>query len=107
MAVFSTVGGYGSGVINADGSALVDTEDGIPSVGPALVTTGANAGALAPAVVNSVVAPNTGIPIFNSVLIEIRCLNNLLMLQLGASAPDLEQMRADELFNTIVGQGTI
>lgn len=103
-APYSTVGGYGSATVQADGSLLVDTEDGIPVVGPAFVLPG---GGLQAAVISPIVPGNIGVPELNAVLIELRVITSLLLLQLGVQAPDVEQMRADELWNTTVGSGSI
>jgi hypothetical protein len=100
----STVGGYGNPVINNDGSMLVDTEDGIPVVGPTL---NAVTGQLSAAVINPAVPANTGVPELNAILIELRVLTALVHAQLGATNLDLEQMRADELWNTTIGSGVV
>lgn len=100
----STVGGYGSPIIQQDGSMLVDTEDGVPILGPAfnLAT-----GGLSAAVVNPIVPANSGIPELNAILIELRLITRLLIANMGPLAEDVEQMRADELWNTTIGQGVI
>jgi hypothetical protein len=92
---------YGA-VINADGASLADTEDGIPVVGPSL---NAAAGNLSAAVISSVANPDAGIPVLNAILIEFRVQNTLLHAQLGATNYDFEQMRADELYNTMLSTG--
>ena len=93
----STVGGYGSPTINSDTAALVDSEDGVPAIVPALnpVT-----GALSQAVVSGVAPPSTAVPPMNAILVELRVISALLHFQLGATSLDLEQMRADELYNS-------
>lgn len=109
-AAFPTTAGYGNGLINTDGAALVDTEESVPALGPSFGAT--PTGVLSPASVDpdpnsTAVNAQPGVPAVNAVLIELRCITNLLMLQLGQQAPDIEQMRADELWNTTIGSGTI
>ena len=111
---FPTTGGYGNGLINTDGSALVDTEDGTAITAPqfypnvATVTSGSTAPATTdPAPLNPWISVEPGLPPLNALLVEIRVLNALLILQLGDKAPDLEQMRADEAYVTSIVTGSI
>lgn len=111
---FPTTGGYGNGLINADGSALVDTEDGVPVVLPQFQPSNpaVPSGQFTPAQVdpdpnNTFVGLETGIPIFNALLVELRVHNALMVLQMGVIAPDLDQMRADESFVTSIVTGSV
>lgn len=105
MAAANTVGGYGTPLVQADQSLLVDTEDGVPVVGPTLAPASGN---LVAAIINTIVpASNVGIPPLNAILIELRVIAALLHSQLGDTKLDLEQMRADELFNTTIGSGVV
>lgn len=100
----STVGGYGSPIIQQDGSMLVDTEDGVPVIGPQLNPA---TGALSPAVINPIIPGGSGIPELNAILVELRLITRLLIANMGPLAEDPEQMRADELWNITIGQGTV
>ena len=99
---------YGAiGYLQSDGSWLVDTEDGVsvfvPSFG-GVATGGLSGGQVSP-------VPNWqqtgGVPVLNAILVELRVMNMLLREQLGASPLDLNQMRADELFNIITTSGQV
>jgi hypothetical protein len=98
---FSTVGGYpgqATNVTTPSGNvgAFTDTWDGVPSLAPGL----SNQAGLTPIQIDpSLAPPGSGMPIMNAVLIELRVLNALLALQIGAAVPDLQQMRADEAWN--------
>ena len=106
---FSTVGGYGgnpNNVLNPSGLAagLSDAVDGFPTLHP--VITGP--GPLAPAVIDaSTYAPGSGMPEVNAILSELRVISALLALQMGAAAPDLQIMRADEVWNTNINTGVL
>lgn len=93
------------GPSNPDGTVFVDTVDGSPALVPSFSGT---SGALTPAIVNPLAIPDTaGVPSQNALIVELRVLNNLLSLQLGDRSPDLEQMRADEFFNSSVATGVV
>ena len=101
----STVGGYGNPTINPDGAAVVDPENGIPVVGPAINTVTGN---LSAAIISPTVASNTGIPVLNAILVELRRIANLLEANSGVGlVEDAEIMRANELYNITVGTGVI
>ena len=102
---YSTVGGYGGPLILSDGASLSDTEDGVPAFVPAFNPTGP--AALAQAIISPVQSAYGGTPIQNALLVEIRVMNALIALQMGASAPDLEQMRANELFDCSLGTALV
>jgi hypothetical protein len=103
-APFSTVNGYGNPSPSlvtdpASGltSSLVDTADGFSTLHPSL---NAN-GSLSPFVIDPVpISPAVGMPEINAVLVEARVISQLLHIQLGTLAPDLQIMRADEAWNT-------
>ena len=80
-----------------DGSLITSDEDGFPTLGATLTSTGGYAVNIVPGAASQ---NYIGFPVANSVLVELRVMNSLLALALGASAPDLDQMRADEAFNT-------
>lgn len=110
-AAFSTVGGYGgnaSVVLDpASGltTGLVDTADGIPALIPQIIP---STGQLAASIVDPVpVSPAIGIPEINAVLVELRVVTQLLHMQMGERAPDLQIMRADELFTSTIGSGVL
>ena len=46
-------------------------------------------------------------PVLNAILIELRVLNEQFRSQLGTQASDLQQMRADEQWNTDPTKGTL
>lgn len=102
------VTGYGptAGPSNVDGVTFVDTVDGTPGLSPAF---GANP---PPTFAQAVIIPTAigdtaGMPSQNAIVIELRVITNLLLLQLGASAPDPSQMRADEAFNINLATGVL
>lgn len=101
--VTSTAGGYGpsSPTQNPDGSQLVDTEDGVPAFVPLLSASGG----LSLGQQSSLWQGQVGVPIINAVLIELRVMNALLHSQLGDTKLDLQQMRADEFFNSSLATG--
>jgi len=96
---YSTVGGYGSSlpIVNPDGSALVDTEEGAPATAPAFATPTATTSNLvsATSALGPTLAATPGIPILNAVLIELRLIAEIL--NDNTSGRDLVQMRASIL----------
>jgi hypothetical protein len=101
----------GPATINSDGSLLVDTEDGtfayvsgfttaMLAGGPSLLSQ-ANQNPYANYLTSG------GVAAMNAMLVELRVLNALLIWQMGANAPDLNQMRADELYNSTIGTGVV
>ena len=110
---FSTVGGYGGNpsvtVDPATGlaSGLVDTADGYPALYPSLTALG---GGLTPFVINPIpINPSIGMPEINALLVELRMLNTPLREQMGDTkvSYDLQTMRADEFWNTLVTAGAL
>ena len=110
-APFQTTGGYGGNPSNVvdptTGQAigLVDTQDGIPTLHPVI---GAN-GALSPLVIDPAAPPAfyAGMPEINAILCELRVISALLHMQLGATQLDLQNMRADEAWNTSILTGAL
>ena len=98
-------------VVNSDGSLLVDTEDGtfafVPGFSAATIA-GTGIG-LSQSNLNPYGTWQTtgGVAALNALLVELRVANQLLLWQMGANAPDINQMRADELFNCTLGTGAI
>jgi hypothetical protein len=103
---YSTAAGYSlTGPSNPDGTVFTDTVDGTPVVGPQFAQNGQS---LIPAISNPTLASDVaGISVQNAILIEWRILTALMAFQLGSACPDIEQMRADELWNTTIGQGVV
>jgi len=100
-----TAYGPTAGPINPDNTPIVDTVDTVPIVGPSLTASGLLA---VTAPFNPLIPPDTaGIPGNLGLLIEMRVANYLTALLLGTGAPDLEQMRANELFKITIGTGTV
>lgn len=100
---FQTTGGYGGNssvvVDPATGlsSALVDTADGFPVLSPYLNPNGT----LTPFVIDPIpISPAIGMPEINALVVELRVISQLLHMQMGVLAPDLQIMRADEAWNT-------
>ncbi len=95
-----------SPTVNSDGSLLVDTEDGTFAFVPGF---SGNAGVLAQSNVNPYANWQQvgGVAALNAMLVELRVANQLLIWQMGANAPDLNQMRADELFNCTLGTAQV
>lgn len=103
VAAVTTVGGYGSGAIQPDGSLLVDTEEGQSVVAPVFTADGS--GNVTGATV-SPSAPNLpGMPIQNAILIELRLITSLLTDMLGDKAPDTRALRAELAFNILPATG--
>ena len=106
---YSTVGGYGGNpalVQSPSGLAagLSDAVDGFPTLSPLISPTGK----LVPAVIDStLMAPGSGMPEVNAILIELRVISALLAYQLGDRVPDLQVMRADEAWNTNIATGAL
>ena len=80
-----------------DGSIVTSDEDGFPTLGATLTPTGAIVQNIVPGLASQ---NYIGFPISNSILVELRVLNSLLAASFGQNAPDLDQMRADEAFNS-------
>lgn len=100
---FQTTGGYGGNasvvVDPASGlsSSLVDTADGFPVLSPYLNPNGT----LTPFVIDPIpISPAIGMPEINALVVELRVISQLLHMQMGVLAPDLQIMRADEAWNT-------
>lgn len=99
--------GYGptASPTNSDGIPFVDTTNGVSVLGPGF---SGFAGALSSIALDPKTIQDTaGLPQQNAILIELRVITSLLLFQLGASAPDVEQMRADEYWNTSLSTGTL
>lgn len=99
--------GYGGlqGPTNPDFTPLVDTVDGMPVAYPAV-------NGLTGQISQFVVDPKTvidtaGLPSQNAIIVELRCITNLLAIYLGDRCPDLQQMRGEEIFNTMIGTGIV
>jgi|SRR5882672_2392079 len=109
MVAFNPAGptGFGptAGPTNADGVGFVDTVDGVPTAGPLIVPSAAippptfGQFIQTPATISDV----SGVPSQNAILCELRVISTLLQMQMGASAPDLTQLRADALWETTLG----
>ena len=97
---------YTNGPFNADGTPFIDTVDGVPTLAPGFGTS--NPPTFSPIVINPItVSDGAGQPSQNAILVELRVITQLLLLQLGSSAPDAEQMRADEAWNTSLSTGAL
>jgi hypothetical protein len=101
---YGTTAGYGSPSVNSDGAALVDTQDGIPAVVPQLNPA---TGQKTAAAVTSIANPDTAVPELNAILVELRVIAYLLYQINGDNQLDLEQMRSDELFNSLPATGVV
>jgi hypothetical protein len=105
--------GFGGiqGPSNPDGTVFVDTVDGVPAAGPAIVP---SAAIPPPTFATAMVTPTSivdtaGVPPQNAMLIELRVIANLLLMMIGSppgATPDLTQMRADEFWNTSIGNSS-
>ena len=97
---------YGQPLGLPDGSVLVADESGVPVLGP--VINGAS-GTAVQNIINAALGQGavggSGVPVLNAILIEFRVQNNLLLYSLGATALDIEQMRADEAYNVSLSSG--
>ena len=108
---FSTVGGYGGNPSNTIDPTtglsigLVDTMDGFPTLHPQFSASGA----LSAIVADPAAPPNfyAGMPMLNAMLCELRVISALLHSQLGATQLDLQNMRADEAWNTSILTGVL
>ena len=108
---YSTVGGYGgnaSVVQQPSGltSFLDDALDGYPTLHPSLNPNGS----LSPVVIDpSTISAASGLPEINAVLVELRVISALLREQMGDTkvSYDLQTMRADEFWNTLVTAGAL
>ena len=112
MAIPGTAGAQSpnNATVNPDGSLLVDSVDGIYVFAPALnLSNGTLASANVSGIPLSSSFPGTaqGIPQQLAILVELRVMNTLLHSQLGDTRLDLEQMRADELYNVVPATGNI
>lgn len=104
-APFSTVAGYGGNPTNVtqqpsgNVAGLYDDIGGFAVVGPYLNQV--TSYGLVPIVIDATTVPAySGLPEINAILIELRVLTALLHFQLGPTNLDLEQMRADEAYQT-------
>ena len=94
------------GPSNPDGTVLIDTVDGMPALYPGLKADGS--GNLVPFVIDpKTVVDTAGLPSQNAIIVELRCITNLLAVYLGDKCPDLQLMRAEEIFNTMVSTGSV
>lgn len=85
-----------------DGSVITSDEDGSPVLAPILTSTGS----VIPNVTPGAPAQNlVGALIQNTILVELRVMNSLILYSLGATSLDLEQMRADEAYNISLTSG--
>ena len=84
-------------LLATDGSQITSDEDGFPTLGATLTALGNYAVNIVPGAASQ---NYVGFPVNNSILVELRVLNSLLALSFGQNAPDLDQMRADEAFNS-------
>lgn len=93
------------GPANPDFVPFIDTVDGIPVVYPAVngVTGQMSQFTIDP----KTVVDTAGLPPQNAIIVELRCITNLLAIYLGDRCPDLQQMRAEEIFNTMVPTGLV
>ena len=117
VAPFSTVGGYGGNPslsldpISGVSASQVDTQDGFPTLHPALTPGG---GPLAQLVTDPTAAPPNpsfwqAMPELNAILVELRVISALLREQMGDTkfSYDLQSLRADEAWNTNTVTGAL
>jgi hypothetical protein len=83
--------------IGPDGAAFVDSAADFPSVMPTIVPSAAlPPPTFTPAAINPfTIADGAGMPCNVAILIELRALTALMQMWMGASAPDMTQLRAD------------
>lgn len=109
MAAFSTVGGYGGNanlvsLPSGQQAFLEDMMDGFPTLHPQISA----GGPLTPLIVDpSTILPGAAFPQMNALLAELRVLSALVAMQMGAAAPDLQIMRADEAWSTSSATGAL
>lgn len=106
MAVpYQTTGGYGSPVVNLDGSTNTNSLDPTPSVTPIILNA---TGVLGPATFTSNLQSSTD----TAILVELRVISSLLVMQLIVNngtgmVIDLNTMRADEYYTQTPASGVL